>query len=83
VPVLEVKQQNRSVEFGLTMEGELAKLCSKISLTEGEKIGISVTEGEVTELRERGVNCLVGLAKRVTLAVLKGPVYDPVDPRPV
>jgi hypothetical protein len=42
------------------MEGELAKLCSNISLTEGEKIGISVTEGEVGEFRERGVNCLVG-----------------------
>ena len=60
VPVMEVSQRNRRVEFGLTMEGELEKLCSNISLTEGEKIGISVTEGEVAEFRERGVNCLVG-----------------------
>lgn len=39
---------------------ELEHLCGKISLTEGEKIGISVTEGEVAEIKEQGDRCLVG-----------------------
>ena len=38
----------------------LEKLCSKVSLTKGEKGGIHVTEGEVTEGKEIGTHCLVG-----------------------
>ena len=29
------------------MADDLDKLCSKISLTDGEKVGLSITEGEV------------------------------------
>jgi hypothetical protein len=38
----------------------LESLCSKISLTDGEKTGIRVVEGDVAETRERSMNCLVG-----------------------
>jgi hypothetical protein len=42
------------------MEEELERLCNKISLTDKEKIGISVSEGEVAEAKALGDNCLVG-----------------------
>lgn len=42
------------------MADELEELCSKISLTEGEKIGIQVEEGEIAEGRVVGGKCLVG-----------------------
>jgi hypothetical protein len=42
------------------MTEELEGMCRNISLTEGEKVGIMVTEGEVAEIKERGANCLVG-----------------------
>jgi hypothetical protein len=42
------------------MDSGLVKLCSKISLSEREKVGISVTEGEVAEVREIGGRCLIG-----------------------
>ena len=35
-------------------------MCRKISLTEGEKVGITVTDGKVEEIREKGTTCLVG-----------------------
>jgi hypothetical protein len=42
------------------MAEELAKLYGKISLTETEKIGIQVDEGDVAEAREVVGKCLVG-----------------------
>lgn len=42
------------------MADDIETLCGKISLTGGEKIGISITEGEVAEVREIGGRCLVG-----------------------
>ena len=44
----------------LLMAKVLEKLCSKVSLSEGEKGGIHVTEGEVAEGKEVGARCLVG-----------------------
>lgn len=41
------------------MANDLEDLCGKISLTEGEKIGIQVEEGEVAEGRKVGGKCLV------------------------
>jgi hypothetical protein len=49
-----------SKRMGLEMEGELERKCSKISLTEGEKVGLKISEGEVVETRVKGENCLVG-----------------------
>ncbi|XP_059429272.1 uncharacterized protein LOC132163092 [Corylus avellana] len=42
------------------MAEELERMCNKISLTEGEKVGITVSEGDVEEIRAKGTNCLVG-----------------------
>jgi hypothetical protein len=42
------------------MDSGLVKLCSKISLSEREKVEISVSEGEVAEVREIGGRCLIG-----------------------
>jgi hypothetical protein len=42
------------------MAEELEELCGNISLTEGEKSGINISEGEVVEAREKGTRCLVG-----------------------
>jgi hypothetical protein len=42
------------------MEEAIEQLCSKISLTEREKIGISVTEGDVDIAKGYGNRCLVG-----------------------
>lgn len=42
-----------------SMADDLEKLCSQISLTEGEQVGISITEGEVAEVRKIGELCLV------------------------
>jgi hypothetical protein len=42
------------------MEEGLESLCSKISLTDGERVGIKVVEGDVAEIREKSLNCLVG-----------------------
>jgi hypothetical protein len=42
------------------MEAELEHLCKKISLTEGEQVGISVSKGEVSEAITLGDRCLVG-----------------------
>jgi hypothetical protein len=42
------------------MADEIERLCSKVSLTEGEKEGIQVHEGEIAEGREIGEKCLVG-----------------------
>jgi hypothetical protein len=44
----------------LDMEDELERMCRNISLTKGEKVGITVTDGEVEEIREKGTTCLVG-----------------------
>jgi hypothetical protein len=37
----------------VSMADELETLCGNISLTEGEKIGISITEGEVPDARKK------------------------------
>jgi hypothetical protein len=42
------------------MADKIERLCSKVSLTEGEKEGIQVHEGEIAEGREIGERCLVG-----------------------
>jgi hypothetical protein len=42
------------------MEDDLERLCSNISLTEGERHGIMVTDGDVAEIQAKSVNCLVG-----------------------
>ncbi|XP_059441137.1 uncharacterized protein LOC132173616 [Corylus avellana] len=42
------------------MEEELETLCGKISLTEGEKVGLKICEGEIAEGRAKGARCLVG-----------------------
>jgi hypothetical protein len=42
------------------MEDDLEHLCKKISLTEGEQIGISVSEGDVSAAKSQGDRCLVG-----------------------
>jgi hypothetical protein len=36
------------------MAEQLEKLCRNISLTEGEKAGITITEGEIEEVRAQG-----------------------------
>jgi hypothetical protein len=43
------------------MAFELAKLCSKILLLEGEKAGILVSERDVAKIREIGGRCLIGI----------------------
>jgi hypothetical protein len=42
------------------MAEELEHLCKKISLTDRERIGISISEGEVSEAKTLGDSCLVG-----------------------
>jgi hypothetical protein len=42
------------------MADQIEKLCGSISLTEGEKVGLTITEGEVDEVRAQGGRCLVG-----------------------
>jgi hypothetical protein len=42
-----------------TMEG-LENLCSWITLTGGEKEGISISKGEISDVRQKGELCLVG-----------------------
>jgi hypothetical protein len=42
------------------MAGELERLCSKIFLMAGKQVGIQITEGDVADIREKGVHCLVG-----------------------
>ena len=44
----------------LEREGELERLCSKISLTAGEQVGIKITEGDAADIHEKGEHCLVG-----------------------
>ncbi|XP_059436282.1 uncharacterized protein LOC132169233 [Corylus avellana] len=42
------------------MVEELAVMCDRISLTEGEKEGITIVEGEIKDLRQKGERCIVG-----------------------
>lgn len=42
------------------MAEELEKLCGKITLTEGERVGVVICEGEIADGREKGERCLVG-----------------------
>lgn len=42
------------------MDSVLEHLCSKISLSDGEKCGISVADGEIASVREIGGRCLIG-----------------------
>ncbi|XP_059446458.1 uncharacterized protein LOC132178004 [Corylus avellana] len=42
------------------MADELEKLCGKITLTEGERVGVVICEGEIADGREKGERCLVG-----------------------
>ena len=44
----------------MRMADELEDLCGKISLTEGEKVGIKVDECEVLDARAIAGKCLVG-----------------------
>jgi hypothetical protein len=42
------------------MGDDLETLCGRISLVGGEKVGIKISEGEVSADREKGERCLVG-----------------------
>jgi hypothetical protein len=42
------------------MADQLEKLCGNISLTEGERVGLTITKGEIDEVRAQGGRCLVG-----------------------
>lgn len=42
------------------MADEIEELCGRISLTDGEKECIMITEGEVADLADKGSRCLVG-----------------------
>jgi hypothetical protein len=42
------------------MADQLEKLCGNISLTDRERVGLMITEGEVDEVRAQGGRCLVG-----------------------
>lgn len=42
------------------MAKALEALCGRISLSDGEKTGISISEGEVADLQDKGARCLVG-----------------------
>jgi hypothetical protein len=42
------------------MAEELEHLCKEISLMDREKIGISISEGEVSKAKMLGDSCLVG-----------------------
>lgn len=42
------------------MSEEIENMCGRISLTEEEKEGISVTKGEIADGRKKGELCLVG-----------------------
>lgn len=41
-------------------EDGTGKMYEKSSFTDGEKQGITITEGEVEEIRQKGENCLIG-----------------------
>jgi hypothetical protein len=56
------------------MAEHLEELCGNISLSEGEKTGITITEGEIEEVRAQGGRCLIGriwTAKRVNKEAFK------------
>jgi hypothetical protein len=56
------------------MAESIEKLCGKLSLLEGEKIGIAIAEGEVEEARAQGGRCLIGkiwMGKRVNKEAFK------------
>jgi hypothetical protein len=38
------------------MVEDIEELCWKISLTEGERVGINISEGEIADARETGEN---------------------------
>ena len=42
------------------MADEIEELCGKVSLNEGEKHGLKIVEGEISEAQEQGKRCLVG-----------------------
>jgi hypothetical protein len=42
------------------MTEELEKLCGRVSLTDGEKQGLTIEEGEIADGREKVGRCLVG-----------------------
>jgi hypothetical protein len=56
------------------MAEQLEELCGNISLSKGERTGITITEGEIEEARVQGGRCLVGrlwLARRVNKEAFK------------
>ncbi|GLT70008.1 hypothetical protein SLA2020_421130 [Shorea laevis] len=56
------------------MAEELEELCGRISLMNSEKVGISITEGEIAVMRAKGSRCLVGCIgteKRMNCAAFK------------
>ena len=57
------------------MAEQLEELCGQISLSEGEKVGITITEGEIEEVRAQSGRCLRGriwMAKKVNREAFKG-----------
>jgi hypothetical protein len=56
------------------MEESLAVLCGRISLTEGKNVGITINEGEIADLKEKGARCLVwsnAVEKKITMEAFK------------
>jgi hypothetical protein len=56
------------------MAEQLEELCGNISLSEGEKARITITEGEIEEVRAQGGRCLIGriwMGKRVNKEAFK------------
>jgi hypothetical protein len=56
------------------MAEQLEELCGNISLSEGERTGITITEGEIQEARVQGGRCLVGrlwMSRRVNKEAFK------------
>ena len=56
------------------MAEQLKELCGNISLCEGERAGITITDGEIEEVRAQGGQCLVGriwMARKVNKDAFK------------
>ncbi|XP_059431640.1 uncharacterized protein LOC132165165 [Corylus avellana] len=57
---LDIDDMGDSGHGVFTEDAVRGKHYDQSSLTEGERIGISITEGEVDEVRRQGENCLIG-----------------------
>jgi hypothetical protein len=53
-------EEGLEARIGIGMADQIEKLCGNISLTDREKVGLMITEGEVDEVWVQGGQCLVG-----------------------